>query len=186
MPLLTLTGPGGTGKTRLALQAAAEVLDAAPLEGAPDGGPFPDGAWFVDLAPLTDPALVPDAVAQALGVRESGGRPLAAALRDSLREKRLLLVLDNCEHLLPAAAPLVAGLLAAGPGVRVLATSREALRVAGEHEHPVPPLGLPPPARCARRGRPTRRPPRIRRPSLSTRRWPCSWSGRWPPSRTSS
>ena len=135
VPLLTLTGPGGTGKTRLALQAAAEALDPT--------GPFPDGAWFMDLAPLTDPALVPAAVAQALGVREAAGRPLAEALRDHLREKRLLLVLDNCEHLLPgaaAAAPPAGG----GPGVRLLATSREPLRVAGEREHPVPPSALPP------------------------------------------
>ena len=136
VPLLTLTGPGGTGKTRLALQAAAEALDSA--------GPFPDGVWFVDLAPLADPALVPAAVAQALGVQEAAGRPLAEALRDYLRERRLLLVLDNCEHLLPGAAPEAAALLAAGSGVTVLATSREALRVAGEREHPVPPLGLPP------------------------------------------
>ena len=146
VPLLTLTGTGGTGKTRLALQAAAEALDAAGFEGAL----FPDGAWLVDLAPLTDPALLPAGVAQALGVREAPGRPLAEALRDSLREKRLLLVLDNCEHLLPAAALLVAGLLAAGPGVKALATSREALRVAGEHEYPVPPLRLPPPPDPAR------------------------------------
>jgi predicted ATPase len=141
VPLLTLTGPGGTGKTRLALQAAAEVLGPA----GPEGGPFPDGAWFVDLAPLTDPALVPGAVAQTLGVREAPGRLLAEALREYLRAKRLLLVLDNCEHLLPGVAAEAAALLAAGPGVRILATSREALRVAGEREHPVPPLGLPPP-----------------------------------------
>ena len=120
------------------------MLDAAPLEGAPDGGPFPDGAWFVDLAPLADPTQVPDAVAQALGVRESGGRPLAAALRDSLREKRLLLVLDNCEHLLPGAAAAAAALLEAGPGVAVLATSREPLRVAARAGAPGAPLGLPP------------------------------------------
>jgi class 3 adenylate cyclase len=144
VPLLTLTGPGGTGKTRLALQAAAEVLDAAGPDGARSGGPFPDGAWLVELAPLADPGLVPAAVAQALGVREATGRPPEAALRDHLRDRRLLLVLDNCEHLLPGAAPAVAALLGAGPGVTVLATSREPLRVAGEHEHPVPPLALPP------------------------------------------
>ena len=149
VPLLTLTGPGGTGKTRLALQAAAEVLDAA--------GPFPDGAWLVDLAPLTDPALAPAAVAQALGVQEAAGRPLAEVLRDYLREQRLLLVLDNCEHLLPGAAHEAAALLAAGPGVTVLATSREALRVAGEREHPVPPWACPPGP--ARRGRPARAAP---------------------------
>jgi AAA domain len=145
VPLLTLTGPGGTGKTRLALQAAAEVLDPAGPDGGPDGGPFPDGAWFVDLAPLTDPALVPAAVAQALGVREAAGRPLAAALRDHLRERRLLLVLDNCEHLLPAVAPLVADLLAACPGLTVLATSRAPLRLAGEQEYALSPLTVPGP-----------------------------------------
>ena len=102
--------------------------------------------WFVDLAPLTDPALVPAAVARALGVREAAGRPLAEALRDYLREKRLLLVLDNCEHLLAAAAAVVAALLRRAPGCTVLATSREALRLAGEHEYPVPPLA---PARAA-------------------------------------
>ena len=88
--------------------------------GRPEaGGPFPDGAWLVDLAPLADPALVPAAVAQALGVREAAGRPVGEALRDYLREKRLLLVLDNCEHLLPGAAPEAAALLEAGPGVTV-------------------------------------------------------------------
>jgi len=131
--LVTLTGPGGVGKTRLALLAAAAALDA-----------FPGGVWFVGLAPVADPALVPAAVAQALGVRETPGRPLVETLTDALRAKRLLLVLDNCEHLLPAAAPVVAELLAAGPGLKALATSRAPLRVAGEHEHPVPPLGLPP------------------------------------------
>jgi class 3 adenylate cyclase len=135
VPLLTLTGPGGTGKTRLALQAAAEVLDPT--------GPFPDGAWLVDLAPLPDAALAPAAVAQVLGVREAAGRPVGEALRDFLREKCLLLLLDNCEHLLPGVAPEAAALLAAGPGVTVLATSREPLRVAAEREHPVPPLRLP-------------------------------------------
>jgi class 3 adenylate cyclase len=93
--LLTLTGPGGTGKTRLALQAAAEALDLAGPDGTPAGAPFPDGVWLVELAPLTEPGLVLSAVAQALGVREAAGRPPEAALREHLREKRLLLVLDN-------------------------------------------------------------------------------------------
>jgi hypothetical protein len=130
--LLTLTGPGGGGKTRLALQAAADALDA-----------FPDGAWFVPLAPLADPALVPSAVAQALGVAEQGGRPVAELLRDHLAGRRLLLLLDNCEHLLDGAAALVAGLLAASPGLTVLATSRAPLRLRAEREWPVPPLPLP-------------------------------------------
>ena len=129
--LLTLTGPGGTGKTRLALQAAAELLDA-----------FPDGAWFVGLAPLTDPALVVAAIAQPLGVRESGYEPLEQSLLEYLRDKHLLLVIDNFEHVLPA-APAVGRILAACLGVTILATSRAALRVYGERELTVPPLALP-------------------------------------------
>ncbi len=131
--LVTLTGPGGTGKTRLALQAAAELLDA-----------FPDGASFVPLASLADPVLVPSAVAQGLGVPEQGGRPVVEVLRDYLAEKQLLLILDNCEHLLTAVADLVADLLAACSGLIVLATSRAPLRLRAEHEYPVPPLALPP------------------------------------------
>src|SRR5215210_4564463 len=103
--LITLTGPGGTGKTRLALQAAAELLDA-----------FPDGVFFVPLASLADPVLVPSSVAQALGVPEQGGRPVVEVLRDYLGEKQFLLILDNCEHLLIAVADLVADLLAACSG----------------------------------------------------------------------
>ncbi len=129
--LLTLTGPGGMGKTRLALQAAAEVVEA-----------FPDGVWFVPLAPLSDPALVPSAIASALGVREEGGRSLSEALGDFLREKRLLLVLDNFEQVITAAPP-VAELIAVAPGLTVLVTSRAPLRLQSEREHPVPPLGLP-------------------------------------------
>ena len=129
--VLTLTGPGGTGKTRLALAAAAAL--------APD---FPDGAWFVDLAPLADPALVPSAIATVLGVRADGGQPLPEALATALRDKRSLLVLDNFEHVL-AAAPFVGELLAACRGLRVLVTSRAPLRLRAEREFPVPPLGLP-------------------------------------------
>ncbi|MCC7023474.1 MAG: adenylate/guanylate cyclase domain-containing protein [Thermomicrobiales bacterium] len=131
--LLTLTGTGGSGKTRLALQAAAEALDA-----------FPDGAAFVALAPLTDPALVPSAVAQALDAPEQGGRPVIDLLRDRLAEKRFLLILDNCEHLLDAAADLVAELLAACPRLVVLATSRAPLRLRAEREWEVLPMELPP------------------------------------------
>jgi predicted ATPase/class 3 adenylate cyclase/DNA-binding XRE family transcriptional regulator len=133
--LLTLTGPGGVGKTRLGLQVAAKLLDE-----------FPDGVWLVDLAPITDPALVPAAVTEALGVQEGGRGPLLDALRQFLRPKRLLLVLDNFEHLLEA-APLVADLLAAAPHLKVLVTSRAVLRVAAEQEYPVPPLSLPDPKR---------------------------------------
>src|SRR5918998_475514 len=130
--LLTLTGTGGSGKTRLALQAAAEALDA-----------FPDGVSFVPLAPLADPALIPSAVAQALQVPEQGGRPVVEVLRDHLAGKQFLLILDNCEHLLTAVADLIADLLAASSGLTVLATSRAPLRLRAEREWEVPPLALP-------------------------------------------
>jgi predicted ATPase/DNA-binding SARP family transcriptional activator len=127
--LLTLTGAGGIGKTRLALAAARE---AQPH--------FPDGAFFVDLAPLADPALVVRAVGDAVGVREAGATPLPEVLRHHLAGRGLLLVLDNFEHLLEAASEL-APLLGAAPRLKVLVTSREPLHLRGEHEHPVPPLG---------------------------------------------
>jgi predicted ATPase/class 3 adenylate cyclase len=133
--LLTLTGPGGVGKTRLASQAAAELLDA-----------FADGAWFVDLAPLADQALVPSTIAVALGVQEAGGHGIVTSLTAFLGGKALLLVLDNFEHVVQA-APVIAELLAAAPGVKVLVTSRARLGLRGEHELPVPPLGVPDPAR---------------------------------------
>src|SRR5262245_31766059 len=132
--LVTLTGVGGTGKTRLALQAAADALPA-----------YPDGVWLVELAALRDPGLVPQAVADPVGVREEPGRPLLATLTDALRPKRLLLVLDNCEHLLDACARLADALLRACPHVRLLATGREALGLAGEQAWPVPPLPVPAP-----------------------------------------
>jgi predicted ATPase/class 3 adenylate cyclase len=133
-PLVTLTGTGGCGKTRLALQVAANLLDA-----------HPDGVWFVDLAPLADPALVSQAVAAALGVRDMPDRPLLAALGDFLHGRELLLLLDNCEHLLAACAHLADALLRAGPRVRLLATSRELLGIAGETAWRVPSLSLPDP-----------------------------------------
>jgi len=129
--LLTLTGPGGTGKTRLGLQIAAEVIDD-----------FADGVMFVPLDPIVDPSLVVSAIAQALGVREVEGQPLLASVRQFLRGKQLLLLLDNFEHVL-AAAPLVAELLASCPQLRVLVTSRAALHLRGEQEFAVPPLALP-------------------------------------------
>src|SRR5918994_7641542 len=129
--LLTLTGPGGVGKTRLALAVAA----AAEAE-------FADGALFVPLAAVPEPALVASAIAQSLGVREAGAHPLAETLVTALRGKHLLLVLDNLEHLLKA-TPLIAQLLVACPSLSVLATSRAVLRVSGEHNCPVPPLALP-------------------------------------------
>jgi class 3 adenylate cyclase len=129
--LLTLSGPGGTGKTRLALQAAADLLDD-----------FPDGTYFVPLATLTEADLFRSAVAETLGVRETGEQPLFESLKDFLRERRLLLVLDNFEQVL-GAAPAVTELLAGAPGLKVLATSRAPLGLYGEHEFPVPPLTLP-------------------------------------------
>jgi predicted ATPase/class 3 adenylate cyclase len=135
--LVTLTGPGGTGKTRLALQVADDLRAR-----------FPDGVYLVALASITDPGLVGPAVAQAIGVRDTGGRPLLDVLRAYLCDRSLLLVLDNFEQVL-AAAPTVADLLAAGPCVRILATSREALRVRGEQEVAVPPLITPDPRQTA-------------------------------------
>jgi predicted ATPase/DNA-binding XRE family transcriptional regulator len=129
--LVTLTGPGGVGKTRLAIQVAAGLRQR-----------FADSVCFVDLAPLSMPDLVLPALAEALGLREVGGQPLATLLRAWLHARQMLLVLDNFEHLLPA-APAVATLLAACPRVQALVTSRAALHVRGEHEFAVPPLELP-------------------------------------------
>ena len=129
--LLTLTGPGGIGKTRLALGVASEPLDG-----------FADGVVFVVLAVATDPALVIPSIAQALGVQESRGQPLLERIKAHLSARRLLLILDNFEHV-SAAAPVVVELLGAAPRVKLLITSREALRLSGEHEYSVPPLTLP-------------------------------------------
>jgi predicted ATPase/class 3 adenylate cyclase len=130
--LLTLTGTGGCGKTRLALQVAADRLDE-----------HPDGVWWVELASLTEPGLVPQAVADALRLREEPGRPLMATLTDHLKPRSLLLALDNCEHLIQACAQLADGLLRTCPNLRLLATSREPLNVAGETTWRVPSLALP-------------------------------------------
>ncbi len=132
--IVTLTGVGGSGKTRLALQIAAEVVDR-----------YPDGVWWVQLASLSEALLVPQAVASALGIREQRGRSLMDALLDDLRQKRLLLVLDNAEHLISACANLADTLLRGCAGLRTLVTSREPLRIGGEHIYPVPPLSLPSP-----------------------------------------
>ena len=131
-PLVTLTGAGGCGKTRLALEVAGELVRS-----------YPDGAWLVELAPLSEAGLVPQAVAAALGVREQPGRTLTDTLVDTLRRKKALLLMDNCEHLVGAAARLVDALLGACPRLRVLATSREPLGVAGEVSRRVPPLSVP-------------------------------------------
>jgi predicted ATPase len=128
--LLTLTGPGGTGKTRLALQSAADLLDD-----------FADGVFFVALASVSDPDLAPEAIAKALGVPDTG-EPLAEAIQRHLHDKTTLLVLDNFEQIIPA-APLVSALLAGAPHLKVLVTSRETLHLYGEQEYAVPPLGVP-------------------------------------------
>jgi predicted ATPase/class 3 adenylate cyclase len=132
--LVTLTGPGGAGKTRLALQVAAEVLDG-----------FKDGVWLVELAPLSDPDLVPQTIASVVKVREQPGRTMLATLCEYLQPKHLLLVLDNCEHVLAACARVADALLRACPDLRILATSREALGIAGETSWRVPSLSLPDP-----------------------------------------
>ncbi|HSN77057.1 MAG TPA: AAA family ATPase, partial [Anaerolineae bacterium] len=130
--LLTLTGPGGTGKTRLSLQAAAEMLEH-----------FPDGVWFVELAPVSDPALVAQTIAAALRLSEVASRPVDALLADYLRDRRLLLVLDNCEHLIDECARLADKLLRACPAMHILASSRESLGIAGEAVFKVPSLAMP-------------------------------------------
>jgi predicted ATPase/class 3 adenylate cyclase/DNA-binding XRE family transcriptional regulator len=171
--LITLTGPGGTGKTRLAIEAAAQLLALSPssspapsIDGQSDatatqergaeappllsqrerglGGEslLPDGVWFVDLAPISDPSLVASTIAHAFGLRELGGQPIQEMLKQYLRAKGMLLLLDNFEQLI-AAAPLIAELLAAAPRLKILATSRAALRLSGEHEFTVPPLEAP-------------------------------------------
>ncbi|MDQ2941879.1 MAG: tetratricopeptide repeat protein [Chloroflexota bacterium] len=131
-PLLTLTGPGGVGKTRIALQLAEELL-----------GELKDGAWLVDLGVLTDPDFLAPAVASALGLAEQPGRPLLATIRDHLHGRELLLVLDNCEHVVAASAALADSLLRSSPLLRIVATSREGLGIAGEALFPVPSLALP-------------------------------------------
>jgi predicted ATPase/class 3 adenylate cyclase/Tfp pilus assembly protein PilF len=130
--LVTLTGAGGAGKSRLALQVAAAVMEG-----------FADGAWLAEFAPIADPALVPKTVAIAVGVPEQPGREINETLIDALRSKAMLLVLDNCEHLLAACADIAGALLRACPQVRMLATSRERLAVPGERLWRVPSLSLP-------------------------------------------
>jgi predicted ATPase len=128
---VTLTGPGGTGKTRLALQVGADLIEQ-----------FEDGVSFVDLAPIREPELVLSTIAHTLNVKESAETPLLEGVKAFLREKQMLLLLDNFEQVLEA-APLVAELLATAPRLKVLVTSRAALHLRGEHEFAVPPLALP-------------------------------------------
>jgi len=136
--LTTLTSVGGTGKTRLALEVAREVLPH-----------FPDGVWLVELAPLAEAARVPQAVASALGVKEEAGRPVIEALSRYAKDRRMLLVLDNCEHLVSACAELARQLLQSAPALTILASSREPLHVAGEAQFPVAPLAVPDARRAA-------------------------------------
>jgi predicted ATPase len=154
--LVTVAGPGGAGKTRLACEVARAVA-----------GRFADGAWLAELAPEQDPVLVVAVVAAVLGVREQPGVPLAETLARALTRRQLLLVLDNCEHVIGAAAELCAGLLAACDDVRVLATSREPLRIAGEARY--------------RLGRSACQTVRTWPGQAARRRWRCSWTGpvRW-------
>ena len=130
--LLTLIGPGGTGKTRLSLQLGADVL---PL--------FAEGVWFIELAPLADPALILQTVASVLGVRAQMGMPLINVVQDFLRGKNLLLIFDNCEHLVEASAQLADDFLHNAPNIKIVASSREALSIGGETVYRVPSLGLP-------------------------------------------
>jgi predicted ATPase/class 3 adenylate cyclase len=130
--LVTLVGPGGIGKTRLALHAAAEVMDA-----------FPDGVFLAEFAPLADARLLPQAVASVLGVKEEAGRPIVDTLAGYARGKRLLLVFDNCEHVAQAAAELAHALLRGGADLHIVASSREPLAIAGEQLYPVPALSVP-------------------------------------------
>ncbi len=136
--LLTFVGPGGTGKTRLALQVAAESLES-----------FPDGVWLVELAPLIDPETVAPAVAAAIGIQQDGARPILETLIDALRDQKMLIILDNCEHLLEAAAAVAGTILRSVPGGRLIATSRELLGIAGERTMRIQPLGVPPPQKPA-------------------------------------
>src|ERR1700691_5058092 len=129
---LTLCGAGGIGKTRLATHLIADLSPG-----------YADGAWLVELAELRQPDLVASKIASVIGVTEEPGRPLLATLADALRSRQMLLCLDNCEHLIDACAQLCQRLLASAPGLRVIATSREPMRVAAETVWQVPPLSLP-------------------------------------------
>jgi len=134
--LVTVVGTGGLGKTRLSLQVAADALDD-----------FPDGVWLVELAPLADPKLVPQAVASVLGIKEEAGSSVSQALAQHCADRKLLLILDNCEHLIDACAKLAAELLQSLPGVKFLASSRERLNIRGETTYSLPPFVVADPQR---------------------------------------
>src|SRR5207247_603784 len=130
--VVTLIGSGGSGKTRLAIQVGADLLEK-----------FPDGVFFIDLATLSDTTLVVDAIASAVGVKVEQGISMIDALVRQLEGKRTLIIIDNCEHVIKACADAVSGLVRAGENARVLATSREPLGLAGEMTWRVPPLSFP-------------------------------------------
>ncbi len=134
--LVTLLGPGGAGKTRLSLQVAHDLLDT-----------FTDGIWFVELAPLSDAALITSTIATTIGLHEEPGKSIGATLSDRLRARQVLLILDNCEHLVQAVAQVADELLHACPDLHVIASSREGLALAGEVLYRVPPLATPDPRR---------------------------------------
>jgi non-specific serine/threonine protein kinase len=127
--LVTVHGPGGVGKTRVSLRAAAEAVDR-----------FPDGVWIIELSGLRDPELLPNTVAARLGLPEQDARPQVEAVLDHLRERRMLLIFDTCEHLIDACADLAEAIIREAPAVTLLATSRQPLDVHGEHTFPIPPL----------------------------------------------
>jgi predicted ATPase/DNA-binding SARP family transcriptional activator len=139
--LVTILGPGGIGKTRLAIQAAERSARE-----------FADGVWFVDLAPVLEESRIAQAIARTLGVREEAGRPLAETVQEFLGEKQLLLILDNCEHLCAPCGELAGSLLASCPGVRLIATSRQPLEEAGEAVWAAPPMSLPEPRQLPKAG----------------------------------
>ncbi len=130
--LVTLTGSGGVGKTRLSIQVASQLLDE-----------YPNGVWLVELAPITDPPLVTLTVCAALDITPQGNTSALNVLTDYLRPKKVLLVVDNCEHLIDACAQLCDALLHACPDLRIIASSREALGIEGENAYRVPSLSLP-------------------------------------------
>ncbi len=132
-PLVSLVGTGGVGKTRVALQVGADLLDRSG-----------EGVWFINLAPLSDQALLVNTTASIFGLREQGERPMLEVLLQYLRPRHLLLILDNCEHLVEAVAHVADAILRAAPQVRLLATSREPLRIEGEHVYRMPSLAVPP------------------------------------------
>src|SRR5688572_6500018 len=132
--LITLTGSGGTGKTRLSLQVAAELFDH-----------FDHGVWFVELAPLANPELIPQTILSGIGITEQPGKTPLEILKEYLHEKKVLILLDNCEHLIEASANVANALLNTAPDLKVLASSREALGVKGELSYSVPSLSLPDP-----------------------------------------